>query len=87
MRPRTGGRGAEPRPLRLISSGPLIWEQGFEHSVHAVRLLLDMGVECTYRLLGEGLYLVAVAFARHQLGLAERVDIVSPAAATPWSTN
>ena len=47
MKPRTGGPGAVPPPLRLISSGPLTWEQGFEHSVHAVRLLLDMGVECT----------------------------------------
>ena len=48
-----------------------------------MRLLLDLGVECTYRLLGEGLYLVAVAFARHQLGLAERVDIVSPSGGGP----
>jgi glycosyltransferase involved in cell wall biosynthesis len=70
-RPHTG-------PLRVVSAGALTWEQGFEHSVHAVRLLLDMGIECEYRILGEGGHHVAVAFARHQLGVAEHVELVSP---------
>ena len=64
--------------LRVLSAGPLIWEQGYEHSVHAVRLLLDAGHECTYRIVGEGDHLSAVAFARHQLELHDRVEILAP---------
>jgi glycosyltransferase involved in cell wall biosynthesis len=65
--------------LRILSAGALVWEQGFEHSVHAVRLLLDAGVPCEYRILGEaGDHVEAVAFARHQLGLADHVHLITP---------
>jgi glycosyltransferase involved in cell wall biosynthesis len=64
-----------PGSLRILSAGPLIWEQGFEHSVHAVRLLLDMGVGCEYRILGQGTHLEPVAFARHQLDLSDHVEM------------
>jgi glycosyltransferase involved in cell wall biosynthesis len=64
--------------LRLLSAGPITWEQGFEHSVHAVRLLLDAGVDVEYRILGRGEHLIAVSFARHDLGLADRVPLVDP---------
>lgn len=74
-------RSSPPGVLRVLSWGPLIWEQGLEHSVHAVRLLLDRGVNCTYRIVGAGDHLPAVAFARHQLGLAGHVELVAPDAA------
>jgi glycosyltransferase involved in cell wall biosynthesis len=64
--------------LRIVSAGALTWQQGYEHSVHAVRLLLDMGVECSYRIVGDGGHVQAVAFARHQLGLGEHVQLISP---------
>jgi len=67
-------RSAAPR-LRILSAGSLDWQQGYEHSVQAIRLLLDSGVDCTYRILGEGEHLQAVAFARHQLGLAAHVEL------------
>jgi glycosyltransferase involved in cell wall biosynthesis len=71
-----------PKPgngsLRILSAGPLTWEQGFEHSVHAVRLLLDQGIECEYRIVGGGFHLTAVAFARHQLGLGGHVQLIGP---------
>jgi glycosyltransferase involved in cell wall biosynthesis len=63
-------------PLRVLSAGPVTWQQGFEHSVHAVRLALDLGVECEYRIAGEGDHLVAVAFARHQLRLSDHVELL-----------
>lgn len=66
----------DPRCLRIVSAGPLVWEQGFEHSVHAVRLLLDMGVACQYRIVGQGDHLPAVAFARHQLGVRDSVELI-----------
>jgi glycosyltransferase involved in cell wall biosynthesis len=76
--PEMDGRIRKPGPLRVLSAGQLNWEQGFEHSVHAVRLLLDMGIGCEYRIVGEGNHLFAVAFARHQLGLADQVRFVAP---------
>jgi colanic acid/amylovoran biosynthesis glycosyltransferase len=66
------GNGA----LQVLSAGPLVWEQGFEHSIHAVRLLLDQGVPCEYRIIGDGEHIQAVAFARHQLGLHDYVHLI-----------
>ena len=63
--------------LRILSAGPLSWEQGFEYSVHAVRLLLDRGIDCEYRIVGGGPHLIAVAFARHQLELDGHVHLIS----------
>jgi glycosyltransferase involved in cell wall biosynthesis len=64
--------------LRILSAGSLIWEQGYEHSVHAVRLLLDMGIGCEYRIVGDGDHFPAVAFARHQLDLKDHVRLLRP---------
>jgi colanic acid/amylovoran biosynthesis glycosyltransferase len=64
-------------PLRVLSAGPLAWEQGFEHSIHAIRLLLDQGVPCEYRIIGDGDHVQAVAFARHQLALHDHVQLIS----------
>jgi glycosyltransferase involved in cell wall biosynthesis len=65
-------------PLRLISVGPLDWTQGYEHAIHAVRLLADRGVDCEYRIAGSGDYDAAVAFARFQLGLEDNVQLLAP---------
>jgi glycosyltransferase involved in cell wall biosynthesis len=70
-------RRSRSGPLRILSVGPLTWEHGFEHSVHAVRLLIDMGIPCDYRIVGGGI-LYAVAFARHQLDLADHVHLIEP---------
>jgi glycosyltransferase involved in cell wall biosynthesis len=78
VNPPGNGRGAEPGSLRVLSVAPVSWEQGLEHAVHAVRLLADMGVDCEYKIVGDGDHTVAVAFARHQLGLTERVEILPP---------
>ena len=68
-------------PLRLLIVAPLRWSQGHEHALHAVRLLLDRGVECRLRIVGAGAYAEAVAFARHQLGLEAQVELISQASA------
>ena len=69
-------------PLRLLSVGPLRWSQGHEHALHALRLLLDGGVDCRFRIVGAGDYAAAVAFARYQLGLEEQVELVEPGSAS-----
>jgi glycosyltransferase involved in cell wall biosynthesis len=67
-----------PGPLRVVSIGPVIWEQGLEHSVHSVRLARGAGVDCEYRIVGSGDHLAAVAFARRQLEVEREVSLVEP---------
>ncbi len=66
-------------PLRILSKGPLSWTQGFEHSLHAIRLLADGDVPCSYRIVGSGDFIDALGFARHQLGVEELTEIVEVA--------
>ena len=68
-RPREDAGG---RPLRILSVGRLEWKKGYEDALVAVRGLVDRGVDCEYRIVGDGDYLAAVAFARHRLGLEDR---------------
>jgi colanic acid/amylovoran biosynthesis glycosyltransferase len=62
--------------LRVLSVGRLESKKGYEYALLAIRMLLEKGVACEYRILGDGEYLGAVAFARHQLGLEEIVTFL-----------
>ncbi len=73
LKPRAEDSG---RPLRILSVGRLEWKKGYEDALLAVRRLVDRGVACRYRILGGGEFLGAVAFARHQLGLEDVVDLL-----------
>jgi glycosyltransferase involved in cell wall biosynthesis len=66
--------------LHILSVGELSWTQGYEHAIAAVRLLGDRGIAVRYRIVGRGSHEPAVNFARHELGVADRVEIVDPAA-------
>lgn len=66
------------RPLRLLSAGPMTWRHGLEFALDAVRLLVDEGVACEYRIAGDGEFEPAVAFGCHQLGLEREVTILEP---------
>ena len=70
-----GGGGAD-RPLRVLSVGRLEWKKGYEYGLRAVRRLLDKGVHCEYRIVGDGEYRGMVAFNRHLLDLEERVALL-----------
>ena len=65
-------------PLRILSVGPLVWAQGYEHALHAARVLLDQGIDFEYRIVGDGEHLPALTFARYQLGLEGKVELLSP---------
>jgi colanic acid/amylovoran biosynthesis glycosyltransferase len=67
--------GTSERPLRVLSVGRLDWRKGYEYSMAAVAQLEASGVCCEYRIVGEGEYLEPVAFARHQFGLDDVVDL------------
>jgi colanic acid/amylovoran biosynthesis glycosyltransferase len=68
--------GTSDRPLRLLSVGRLDWKKGYEYALQAVKLLMDSGLHCEYRIIGDGAYLEAVGFARHQLGLDDVVQLL-----------
>lgn len=57
------------RVLRILSVGRLEWKKGYEYALQAVKLLVDRGIACEYRLIGDGNYREALYFARHQLSL------------------
>jgi len=64
------------RPLRILSVGRLEWKKGYENALLAIRRLLDRGVACEYRIVGDGDYFPAVAFMRRQLGLEGVVEVL-----------
>ncbi len=68
--------GSQERPLRILSVGRLEWKKGYEFALQAIRLLMDQGIQCEYRILGWGDYIEAVAYARHQLGLEKTVHFL-----------
>jgi colanic acid/amylovoran biosynthesis glycosyltransferase len=69
--------GASPvRPLRILSVGRLTWEKGYEYAVEAVRFLADHGVRSELRIIGDGVMLEPLAFARHQLGVENSVQFL-----------
>ncbi|MBI3415665.1 MAG: glycosyltransferase [Verrucomicrobia bacterium] len=63
------------QPLRILSVGRLEWKKGYEHALLAVQKLAAQGVRCEYHIVGGGSYHEPVAFARHQLGLDEVVQL------------
>lgn len=68
--------GTSERPLRILSVGRLDWRKGYEYALQAVRLLKEYGICCEYRIVGDGDYLEAIAFARYQLGLEKVVHLL-----------
>ncbi len=68
--------GTAERPLRILGVGRLEWKKGYEFAFQAVRLLLEKGICCEYRIIGAGNYLEPLAFARHQLNLESTVTFI-----------
>lgn len=64
------------RPLRLLSVGRLEWKKGHEYALQAVAYLVQWGIPVEYRIIGNGAYLQAVAFTRHDLGLEKHVTLL-----------
>jgi colanic acid/amylovoran biosynthesis glycosyltransferase len=67
---RGGGR------LRLVTVGRLDWTKGYVYALEAVRALTQRGVDCAYRIVGEGSARHEVELAIADLGLTERVTLL-----------
>ena len=68
--------GTNGRPLRILSVGRLHWAKGYEYGLQAVKTLVDRGIACEYRIVGNGDSFACLAFARQQLGLDEIVTFL-----------
>lgn len=64
-------------PLSLVAVGPVTWQAGYEHLVHAVRLLLDRGVPVECAIVGDGEHADAVRYAIGQLSVGHAVTFVA----------
>jgi colanic acid/amylovoran biosynthesis glycosyltransferase len=79
-----GGALSEPpekaadQVLRILGVGRLMWAKGYEFALLAIRLLVDAGVVCRYRIVGGGVHLGAILLARKQLGLEGVVGLLGP---------
>lgn len=62
--------------VRLVSTGRLHWCKGLEHGMMALRELLNRGVACRWRIVGEGPYRAALECAVRDLGLGDVVSLV-----------
>lgn len=66
---------ASMRKIRIVSVGRLDWRKGYEHGMMAVRALLDRGVDCSWTIIGEGSYRVALEWAVRDMGLKGHVTM------------
>lgn len=62
--------------IRILSVGRLEWKKGYEFGLQALSLLKQRGINFTYRVIGDGEYLEALAFCRHQLGLEKETEFL-----------
>lgn len=69
-------QNSKDRPARILSVGRLEWKKGYEFGLKAVGLLKQRGINFTYRIIGEGEYLEALAFCRHQLNVAKETEFL-----------
>ena len=63
-------------PIRLLTVGRLHWTKGYAHSLPAVRRLVDMGIDCVYRIVGEGSARDEIEYTIRALHLEDRVQLV-----------
>lgn len=63
-------------PLRVLSVGRLAWKKGHEYALQAIALLREQGVPASLRIIGDGPYAEALAFARYELGLGDSVTFL-----------
>jgi colanic acid/amylovoran biosynthesis glycosyltransferase len=77
-RPAAPAVGTPDRPLRILSVGRLEWKKGYEDALEAVHRLRLAGTSVEYRIAGEGSYLDATAYARHEMGLEDSVSFLGP---------
>jgi colanic acid/amylovoran biosynthesis glycosyltransferase len=62
-------------PVRLLSTGRLVWKKGFDYLLTALSTLARRGVEFEARIVGEGELFNVLRFSIEDLGLRDRVRL------------
>ncbi len=62
--------------IKIVSTGRLDWRKGFEHGMMAVRELIERGVACSWTIIGEGPYRVALEWAARDMDLSGHVTFL-----------
>jgi colanic acid/amylovoran biosynthesis glycosyltransferase len=73
-----GPRAAHEGPVRILSIGRLHWKKGYDDALQAIRMVVDDGVDCRYRIIGDGEGRDAVLFDRSDLRLDDVVELLGP---------
>lgn len=66
-------RPGSPSPLRLLTTGSIIWRKGYEYALLAVRELLDRGVAAHFDIIGDGPEGQRLRYTIHDLALQDHV--------------
>jgi colanic acid/amylovoran biosynthesis glycosyltransferase len=66
----------ESGPLRVLSVGRLHWKKGLDDGLRAVAELRSKGVECTYRIVGDGPEREKLTFMIESLGLSDSAELL-----------
>lgn len=67
-----GGQG----PLRIVSTGSLIWRKGYEYGVAALHRLLRSGVDALLEIIGEGPERTRILYTARDLGVPDKVVLL-----------
>ncbi len=67
--------GSLQRPVRILSVGRLEWKKGYDYALSSIKLLVDSGVQCNYKIVGEGSFRQAIIFSILDLGLQDVVEL------------
>ncbi len=73
---RPGAAPASPRaggPLRIVTTGSVIWRKGYEYALLAMRRLIDQGVAAHFDIVGGGPEAQRLLYTIHDLGLQDHV--------------
>lgn len=62
-------------PLRIITTGSMIWRKGYEYALRALRLLLDQGIAAEFQLIGDGPERARVLYTIDDLELHQQVHL------------
>lgn len=65
----------DDRLFRIITSGDLIWEKGYEQALMAIQILVDRKTPVHFEIFGEGSEYQSVLFAIHDMGLWHHVQL------------
>lgn len=57
------------RPLHILSVGRLEWKKGYEYALRTIKLLKADGIDCVYRIIGDGSDIGSLSFLCHDYGL------------------